>query len=165
VQPAGRDVIESAVREVDRKWVGGPFSEQARLLLQQHAEPVRRLLERFDRLIAHVGSDADFVITHGEPHGGNVIVVDGQLVLVDWDTVALAPPERDLWMVSAKSDQEIYAEMSSRRPDPGLIELYRNRWTLEDMAAFVGRFRSAHVRSADDEHAWHSLIRTVTSIA
>ena len=25
--------------------------------------------------------------------------VGDKLVLLDWDTVALAPPERDLWMV------------------------------------------------------------------
>ena len=38
-------------------------------------------------------------MTHGEPHAGNVMRTDEGRLLVDWDTVALAPPERDLWML------------------------------------------------------------------
>ena len=41
----------------------------------------------------------ELVVTHGEPHAGNVMRrSDGRHLLVDWDTVAVAPPERDLWM-------------------------------------------------------------------
>ncbi len=40
------------------------------------------------------------VITHGEPHAANVMGSPGGLVLVDWDTVLLAPPERDLWGIA-----------------------------------------------------------------
>ena len=41
-------------------------------------------------------------------------------VLVDWDTVALAPPERDLWMVMGETDDE---QPSMRRPPVA------RRWT------------------------------------
>jgi uncharacterized protein len=44
------------------------------------------------------------VVTHGEPHPANVMLVTGTLVLIDWDTVALAVPERDLWMVAPIGD-------------------------------------------------------------
>ena len=57
-------------------------------------------LDEFDRLAEHVAAaDADLVVTHGEPHGGNIMRVGRELLLIDWDTVALAPPERDLWML------------------------------------------------------------------
>jgi aminoglycoside phosphotransferase (APT) family kinase protein len=36
-------------------------------------------------------------LTHGEPHPGNVIGTDDGWLLVDWDTAAIAQPERDLW--------------------------------------------------------------------
>jgi aminoglycoside phosphotransferase (APT) family kinase protein len=41
----------------------------------------------------------DRVITHGEPHPGNLMVTDRGPVLIGWDTVGLARPERDLWWV------------------------------------------------------------------
>ena len=31
---------------------------------------------------------------------------NGNLLLVDWDTVAVAPPERDLWLVATDSGEE-----------------------------------------------------------
>jgi spectinomycin phosphotransferase len=40
------------------------------------------------------------VVTHGEPHPGNILRAAGGLYLIDWDTVGLALPERDLWMVA-----------------------------------------------------------------
>ena len=43
--------------------------------------------------------DCLWVVTHGEPHPVNVMQTDAGRVLIDWDTVAIAPPERDLWMV------------------------------------------------------------------
>ncbi len=54
------------------------------------------LLDAYASLARHVASRQDrLVITHGEPHGGNVMTMSSGLVLVDWDTVLLAPPERD----------------------------------------------------------------------
>ena len=38
-------------------------------------------------------------VTRGEPHGGNIMRVGRELLFIAWDTVALAPPERDLWML------------------------------------------------------------------
>ena len=86
---------------MDQPWTGGPFSEPARQVLARHAARMVELLAW------PTGSpprwrhaSAPWVITHGEPHAGNVMrAADGHL-LVDWDTVALAPPERDLWMVA-----------------------------------------------------------------
>jgi aminoglycoside phosphotransferase (APT) family kinase protein len=42
---------------------------------------------------------SDEVLTHGEPHPGNLIQVGSRWMLVDWDTTLVAPPERDLWLL------------------------------------------------------------------
>jgi aminoglycoside phosphotransferase (APT) family kinase protein len=45
-------------------------------------------------------SSDSWVVTHGEPHRGNVIRDPrGGVYLVDWDTTLIAPRERDLRMV------------------------------------------------------------------
>ncbi len=97
VDVPGRRQLEAALREVGEPWTGGPFSEPARHALAAISSDVAELLAFADRLAADVRSD--WVVTHGEPHAGNVLTADGRRLLVDWDTVALAPPERDLWLV------------------------------------------------------------------
>jgi spectinomycin phosphotransferase len=164
----GRGGLESALRELDQTWCGGPFAEPARALLAGAADRVRRMLGTFDELCERVAArSAAPVITHGEPHPGNVIRVGPQLMLIDWDTVGLAPPERDLWQVAGPAGEELsrYTEATGRPVDPDALALYRLRWPLDDTAAFVRQLRSAHHRSAGAEHAWRALQRTLAHAA
>jgi spectinomycin phosphotransferase len=96
----GRRDLEAGLRTLDRPWTAGPYSRRARAALASHASSVTDLLDLFDRLATDVETRATTrVITHGEPHAANVMWTDAGPLLIDWDTVALAPPERDLWMV------------------------------------------------------------------
>ena len=100
----GRGHIEAALLDVDEQWAGGPLSEPARRAFAGRASDVAELLALADRLAAGVAErDGEWVVTHGEPHAANVMRTGTGHVLVDWDTVALAPPERDLWMVVGAS--------------------------------------------------------------
>jgi spectinomycin phosphotransferase len=158
--------LESALSNLDREWVGGPFSEPTRALLAGHAEEVRGLVETFDRLAGEVqAACAARVVTHGETHPGNVMSAGGRLLLVDWDTVGLAQPERDLWMVDAGDGDELrrYAEATGRPVDEAAIRLYRLRWRLDDIGIFVKRLRSEHQRSPDTEHLWRSVVHRAES--
>lgn len=160
-----RHRLEAALGELDRPWTGGPFSEPARRLLAAHAASLRRRLRAFDRLAREVDpAGADLVITHGEPHQGNVLRADDGVLLVDWDTVGLAPAERDLWLVADQvADLAEYTEATGRSVDETAIALYRLRWELDDIAAFTRLLRSPHGRTADTEWAWRGLLHCVRS--
>ena len=69
------DDLELALRELGRPWTGGPFAEPARELLAGAAGPVRRGLDALDRWARARFSVEGLVITHGEPHPGNIIRV------------------------------------------------------------------------------------------
>ena len=48
---------------------------------------------------------------------------------------------------------------------PDLVEAYRLRWDIADIAVDVGRFRRPHAGSIDDDESWEllsSLIRHVS---
>src|SRR5262249_50034242 len=110
---------------------------------------------RFDALADRVrGTGAALVLTHGEPHPGNVIFAGDRILMVDWDTLGLAVPERDLWMLDAGDELTHYTEVSGRPVDDTAIALYRLRWKLDDIAAFVHLFRSPHGDDADTARAW-----------
>jgi len=163
-----RDDLELALRELGRPWTGGPFTEPARELLAGAAGPVRRGLDALDRWARAPAAAENLVITHGEPHPGNVIrpPADGRIMLIDWDTVALAPPERDLWMVATGTGDELrrYTELTGRPVDAAALELYRLRWALDDLSCFVRDLRAPHHRTPGTEHAWQALQITIAQI-
>jgi spectinomycin phosphotransferase len=154
-----RHRLEAALRELDGTWTGGPFSEPARDLLARHARELRHWLDEYDHLAAQVdGAQPEFVITHGEPHSVNVLRAGDRLLLVDWDTAGLAPPERDLCHVSADAGElALYTDLTGRPVDQAGIALYRLRWDLDDISIFTSQFRSAHARTPDAEKAWRGL--------
>jgi spectinomycin phosphotransferase len=164
-----RDDLELALCELGRPWTGGgPFTEPTRALLAGAAGPVRRGLDTLDQWASGPAAGASLVITHGEPHPGNVIRMpaDGRIMLIDWDTVALAPPERDLWMVATGTGGELgrYTELTGRPVDATALELYRLRWALDDLSCFVRDLRAPHRRTPGTEHAWQALEITIAEI-
>src|SRR5262249_58929057 len=68
------------------------------------------------------------VVTHGEPHSGNIVQTSDGPVLVDWDTVALAPPERDLWMLTGEGMEEHYGLGANA----AALDYFRLSWDLKD---------------------------------
>jgi spectinomycin phosphotransferase len=159
----GRVDLDVALGDLGQPWSGGPFSEPARSQLTDTAAVVSDLLRRFDELAAQVQANAEPVITHGEPHPGNLITQRSRMLLVDWDTVALAPPERDLWLLDDGLPDSFapYSQAIGRAVDSTAVTLYRLSWMLADIAAFVTLFRSAHQRNQDTEKAWDALTGTL----
>ncbi len=162
-----RDRLEQALGDLGRPWSGGPYAEPARALLAGAAGPVRDLLASFDRLAARLAAAPHQVITHGEPHPGNVMRAGHGLRLIDWDTVGLAIPERDLWHVLGSSDSHAarrYTRATGHPVDPDGLRCYRLRWALDDLAAFTGELRAGHEDTAGAREAWQALNETVTDV-
>jgi spectinomycin phosphotransferase len=174
-----RPVLEAAIAEPDRLsaagpsaagsvtgWVGGPFAGPARALLASARLSIRDLLATFDRLAARVAATPHLVITHGEPHPGNLIQAGGQTLLIDWDTVGLAVPERDLWgVLNDGAEASRYTAVTGRAVDPDALWCYRIRWTLDDLATFTQQLQARHGDTADTREAWQSLQDLVAEAA
>jgi spectinomycin phosphotransferase len=150
----GREHIEAALEEVSEPWSGGPFSEPARNAFADHASDVAELLALADGVAADVAKrGGEWVVTHGEPHAANVIRTAAGHVLVDWDTVALAPPERDLWMVVGETE---YPGV-----DREAVDFFRLTWDLKDLAERLNVLRSPHGRTDDTVWAYDGLVQLV----
>jgi spectinomycin phosphotransferase len=154
-----REELHEALRNLGTQWTGGPYAEPARELLGTRAGAIGELFDRYDALVPGVLSTSeDWVVTHGEPHAGNVMHArDGGMRLIDWDTVALAPRERDLWMIEPRDDGDRAAYGGAPRVDPAAIELYRLRWKLADISSFAVALRAPHGDDADTRLAWREL--------
>ncbi|MFF5080543.1 aminoglycoside phosphotransferase family protein [Actinoplanes sp. NPDC000266] len=151
----GRARLERALADLDRPWTSGPYAEPARRLLAGHTAAVTRRLSRLDA----PPSTESWVVTHGEPHPGNVLRTPSGPLLIDWDTVQLAPPERDLWMLTdamidapPSNDMPLlsrYERATGHRVSAAAIEFYRNWWILADIANYTDDLRRPHTEGAD----------------
>jgi spectinomycin phosphotransferase len=129
---------------------GGPFAEQARELVARRQTMIDDdWFAAYDALVPAARAVSDrWVITHGEPHAGDVLwLVGGGFRLIDWDTVALAPPERDLWMF----------DTAAEGVDPAAAGLYRLRWWMQEVCLYVVELHGAHVDDANTRASWREL--------
>jgi spectinomycin phosphotransferase len=164
-----RTALHDALRALDESWTSGPHGEPTRLLLYQSRPRIEAQFLYYDHLAKEVMAiGAPWVISHGEPHSGNFISgEDGRLHLVDWDTVLLAPRERDLETLIEVDGEALAAYQSVVGAiDPNLkaVELFRLRWALAEICSYVHRFRAEHGDSADDRLSWENLTQYIRVI-
>jgi len=141
-----RDDLERALTRLDERWETGPYAEPCRAVLREHEGAVRAALAEHDAIVAGVGRDG-WVVTHGEPHRGNVFRTTAGWKVVDWDTALLAPPERDWWDVDG-----------GRHGDPTLVDLYSLRWDLLEVACYVSEYVVDHVDDRNTQESWANYL-------
>jgi spectinomycin phosphotransferase/16S rRNA (guanine(1405)-N(7))-methyltransferase len=152
--------LEAALADLDGPWHSGPYAEALRGALRNGAEALRRALATHDDQAARAAARPKrFVLTHGEPHHGNVMTTRDGLRVIDWDTALLAPPERDLWILADDDPNALarYRSRTSRAPDPALLEHYRRTWQLTDVATFTATIRQPHDDTDDVRKALDNL--------
>jgi spectinomycin phosphotransferase len=157
-----RDALPVALAELDQPWSTGPYAEPARLRLAGSHDYVHSRLRHYDALVREIAaSDEPWVVTHGEPHSANVLRTPDGMRLVDWETVRLAPRERDLaTILDGPTDDVLPAyqsEAGAFTPRPAALELFDLWWSLAEIASYVHLFRQPHTNSDDTKQSWHEL--------
>jgi spectinomycin phosphotransferase len=163
---ANRQAIDQALGSLGVPWTGGPYAEPGRDLLARYERPLRQAFARFDGLLDRVrGAGGPDVITHGEPHPGNLLRTRAGLRLVDWGMTALARPERDLWrVISGDQDAARYSQRTGWTVNQDALALYRLRWDLDDVAGMLPKIRGSHQQTADTLMTWTELQKTLEAI-
>jgi aminoglycoside phosphotransferase (APT) family kinase protein len=152
------DEVELAMAAGGEAGDWGPYARGAARLMADNAAGVRALYARYRKLAA-AADPARAVVTHGEPHPGNMMHTRAGWLLIDWDTVLVAQPERDLWSLDPGDGSLLaaYAAATGVEPRPELLEMYRVLWDLKDIAVDLSRFRRPHAGDDDDARSWRGL--------
>jgi len=125
------------------------------------------LVARADALAREV-TGAPYVVCHGAPHAGNVLVAGDDVWLVDWDDALLAPPERDLmlvlagvsdWAPMADGDEEAFLAGYGAEPDATRLAYYLCVRAMEDAGGFAADVLDG---TRDAETAWR-IVRGLLS--
>ncbi len=145
------DGIEASLHQ---PWDTGPYGEAARQALDQQIGDIRRWAGRYGDLAAIALDHRDrWVPTHGEPDPGNQLVAHGRRFLVDWESLKLAPRERDLWALGPGWESSY-----SARADRDLLELFDLQWRLDEIGCFATWFSAPHSGSESDQVALQGLL-------
>lgn len=159
-----RAALLEALDDLDRRWPDR-YGERTRAMLVEGRDALIGAVRHYDSLVERLLAQVpERVVTHGEPHFANVLVTDAGLRLIDWDTVRVAPPARDLWMIAESGFDQLplYEELTGVSVPGWALGVYRRHWALSEIAQYGDRFRRPHPGSADDAIAFEELERYLT---
>ena len=138
-----------------RRWTSGPYAEEAHTLLRDRLPEIARWTA--DYLVRAAATDpATWVPTHGEPHTRNQLVTDAGIRLVDWESLKLAPRERDLGYLVGQGWGEFC------EADPDLVELFDLEWRLDEISQYADWFEAPHTGTDSDRVALGGLRHELT---
>jgi spectinomycin phosphotransferase len=146
----GEDFGDFLAGMVNSPWQTGPYGDRARGVLGQRIDAIRRWTDCYHELRRRA-DELPWVPTHGEPHTANQLVTDRGIVFVDWESVALAPRERDLGTLVDSG----YAELVA--PNWEMVELFDLEWRLGELAEYAARFSQTHTGTDSDRAAFDDL--------
>jgi spectinomycin phosphotransferase len=148
----GPDLAESTAQLTRRAWGPGPYADRARDVVREHLGDLVAWTARYHAL-AEAARTRPWVATHGEPHEGNQLLTADARLILDWESLKLAPAELDLrTLVEAGADpRDVGAE-------PEMLELFDLEWRLDEISQYAAWFAAPHDGTQDDEIAFGGLL-------
>jgi spectinomycin phosphotransferase len=146
----GPDLAASLAGALRGSWATGPYGELARVAISARIKEIAGWTTRYHRLVDRARS-LRWVPTHGEPHTRNQLITAAGVRFVDWESLALAPRERDLGPLIDAG----YAD--HLQPDWAMVEMYDLEWRLDEIAQYASWFARQHSGGKDDQVAWEAL--------
>ena len=149
--PVEPDVADRLADLVRGSWTTGPYGDPARRAVAGRISEIAAWTGRY-RHLASVASERPWVVTHGETHTRNQLLTDGAIRFVDWESLKLAPRERDLsTLVQAGYGPRVEA-------DPAMVELFDLEWRLSEIHEYAHWFAAPHAGTTDDRVAYEGLL-------
>ncbi|MBZ0288556.1 MAG: aminoglycoside phosphotransferase family protein [Anaerolineae bacterium] len=155
-----RDSVRRFQAQVEETPFDDPVSAALAKLLKDKRAIVDTLVRRAERLAGVLQRQPPpFVLCHADIHAGNLLIEpNGTLHVVDWDTMILAPKERDLMFVGGglfvnhrppeQESQLFYRGYGETQIDPVALAYYRYERIVQDIAAYCEQI---FLTSPDDQ--------------
>jgi spectinomycin phosphotransferase len=143
-----RTIVKQFQRQVETMSFDDPVSAALADLLKAQEPTISTLVRRAERLGEVLQKQPpQFVLCHADIHAANLLIeADSTLHIVDWDTLILAPKERDLMFVAGAQfgderapEQEeavFYQGYGQTEVDPVALAYYRYQRIVEDIATY-----------------------------
>ena len=118
-------------------------------------------MDRAYHVLAELARRRPWVVTHGEPDEGNQLLVVGTgHWFLDWESVKLAPAERDLRTFVERGHSLPLGALGAA--DPAMLELFDLEWRLDEIGQYAAWFEAPHTGTASDRVAIGGLLHELT---
>lgn len=101
--PRWHETIKLFLVRIKNETFDEPVAMELAAFLETKRDETFDLVKRTERLaLALQAETPEFIMCHGDIHGWNLLIdVNNRLYMVDWDTLIIAPKERDLMFVGS----------------------------------------------------------------
>ncbi|MFN8473456.1 MAG: aminoglycoside phosphotransferase family protein [Anaerolineae bacterium] len=158
-----RDMVRGFQARVEDTVYAESVAARCAQFVREKRREINGLVARAEELAEELHAQPPpYVLCHGDIHAWNLLIeADGALYIVDWDTLILAPKERDLMFVGAglgigdTPEEAALFYRGYRATDINLDALayYRFERIVEDIAAFCQQLLLTDEGGADREQA------------
>jgi spectinomycin phosphotransferase len=146
----GTDLADELDRRTADAWDSGPYGEDAREAIRERLNDIAAWTADYHRLAA-AAADRTWVPTHGEPHTRNQLATPDAVLLIDWESLKLAPRERDLRSLEETGYPQTGAHAA-------MLELFDLEWRLDEIAQYATWFEAWHTGTESDVVAFAGLV-------
>jgi spectinomycin phosphotransferase len=132
---------------IQEKTFDDPIASELADFLKGQQNIIGELVGRAESCVTALQTQSNsFVLCHADLHAGNVFITHDNLYIVDWDTMILAPKERDLMYAgggqfmnkrSPKQEETLfYQGYGQTQIDPIALAYYRYERIVQDIAEY-----------------------------
>jgi spectinomycin phosphotransferase len=167
--PHWRDQVRTFQARAEDGAYAEPAAAALAALLRAKRPIIDALVLRAEQLADQLQSrELEYVLCHADIHGGNVLIDPaGRLYIVDWDTLILAPKERDLMFIGAGIDDIwpgarehalFYQGYGSTEIDMTALAYYRYERIVEDIAIYCEQLLLTDEGGEDRQEGLRQLV-------
>jgi spectinomycin phosphotransferase len=142
-----RENVKNIMKNIKNKNHGNSVIMDFSNCLQDNKKIIIEMIRNAENIIKEmVNEDQKMCLCHGDIHAGNILIDNNDFYIVDWDTITLAPKEKDLMFIGGgigdKWNQEkeveyFYAGYGNELSvDKKLIKYYRCERIIQDIYEF-----------------------------
>jgi spectinomycin phosphotransferase len=160
--PWGAKPVRALDRRIGRARPGDPLGGELDRFWQARRDEIRFAADQAERLGRAVAATRpQLILCHADLHTANVLVdADDRLLVVDWDGVELAPPERDLLFPATGQERTRFFEgYGPVTLDPVIVAYFRWEWVVQELADYGGRVLEGLLGEDTRRHALEEFQR------
>lgn len=146
--PSRRAVLNDIESLITSRDFDDALQHKLAIFWRTHHDEIRTLINRADTLGAQLrDASLPLVLCHADLHTWNVLLdTTGQLWIVDWDEIVLAPRERDLMfviggighdLVRVEETTYFLQGYGDAAIDQQALVYYRYAWAVQDLGAYT----------------------------
>ena len=143
-----RDKVKAFLDTIEKKKFDERIAAELAIFLKNKKMETLKLVERADCFARKLEQQLpEFILCHADIHGWNLLIdSNGELFMVDWDTLIFAPKERDLMFIGCglgdsgytpgEEETMFYQGYGTTKINQNAIAYYRYERIIEDIAIY-----------------------------